>query len=335
MTTILLSGAGGAAIPGLIKHLQSNYGYRVLSADMDSYAIGLFWADKGFVIPPGNSPDFLPAIRYICRQENVNVFIPLVDEELVTALELESDGIPVLLPRRSFVESCLDKFALMHRLNSAKIPIPDTHLACDDLSGVNFPAVVKPRTGRGSRGVGIVRSQNELTNFLKASPLKPEALIVQTYVDGTEFTVSVAVWRDGNVQAVVPKEIICKKGITHLAVTRHNFQIDRLCRNIQEGLQADGPFNVQLRLDKDTGVPMPFEINPRFSTTVSLTIAAGVDELGVLIEQATGQNNSPLKNDWREGVVLLRRTLDEFMDEGDFTTREVIRVPEKDLGNTL
>lgn len=326
MTTILLTGAGGAVIPGLIKHLQSNYGYRVLAADMDSYAIGFFWADKGFVIPPGNSPDFLPAIRRICRQENVNVFIPLVDEELVAALELESDGIPVLLPRRPFVEICLDKFALMHKLNAAKILIPDTHLACDDLSGVNFPAIVKPRTGRGSRGVGIVRSQKELTNFMTASPLKPEALIVQTYIDGTEFTVSVTVWRDGKVQAVVPKEIICKKGITRLAVTRHNFQIDRICRDIQEGLQADGPFNVQLRLNKDTGVPMPFEINPRFSTTVSLTIAAGVDEFGVLIEQAAGQADSQVKNNWREGVVLLRRTLDEFVDEADVNNRAIINL---------
>jgi len=335
MTTILLTGAGGAAIPGLIKHLQSNYGYRVLSADMDRYAIGLFWADKGFVIPPGNSPDFLPTIRYICQQENVNVFIPLVDEELVISLELEQEGIPVLIPRKKFVESCLDKFVLMNELRSAKISIPATRLACDDLSGVNFPAVVKPRTGRGSRGVGFVSSQNELLDFLQVSPFKPEALIVQTYVDGTEFTVSVTVWRDGNVQAVVPKEIICKKGITRLAVTRHNFQIDRLCRNIQERLKADGPFNVQLRLSKDTGAPLPFEINPRFSTTVSLTIAAGVDELGVLIKQATGQNNSLLKNDWREGVVLMRRTLDEFTDEGDFTGREIISMQENDRGKTL
>jgi carbamoyl-phosphate synthase large subunit len=171
--------------------------------------------------------------------------------------------------------------------------------------------------------VGIVHSQSDLANFLKAGPVVPEQLIVQKYIDGTEFTVSVTVWRDGNVQAVVPKEIICKKGITRLAVTRHNSRIDGLCRDIQERLRADGPFNVQLRLDKNSGMPLPFEINPRYSTTVSLTIAAGVDELGGLIKQATGQAGSQINNNWREGVVLLRRTLDEFVDEADFNNHAI------------
>ncbi len=328
MITVLLTGAGGAAIPGLVKHLKSCYGFRVLAADMDRYATGLYYADKGFVIPVASSPDFLPAIRYICKQENVNVFIPLVDEELLVALELESEGITVLIPRHKFVETCLDKFALMNALRAARISIPDTRLGCDDLNGLDYPAVVKPRTGRGSRGVGIVHSQIELANFLKASPFMPEQLIVQNYIDGTEFTVSVTVWRDGNVQAVVPKEIICKKGITRLAVTRHNPQIDSICRDVQDRLRADGPFNVQLRLNKNTGRPLPFEINPRFSTTISLTIAAGVDELGELIKQATGQAGPQIKNDWREGVVLLRRTLDEFVDEADVNNRAII-----DLGS--
>ncbi len=323
MTTVLLTAAGGAAIPGLIKHLKSNDDFRVFAADMDRHAIGLYYADKGFVIPPANSSDFLPTIRYICKQENVNVFIPLVDEELVTSLELEQEGIPVLIPRKKFVESCLDKFALMNELRAAKISIPDTRLGCDDLKGVTFPALVKPRTGRGSRGVGIVHSQIELAKFVKASSFMPEQLIVQNYIDGTEFTVSVTVWRDGNVQAVVPKEIICKEGITRLAVTRHNPRIDSLCRDIQERLRADGPFNVQLRLNKKTGIPLPFEINPRFSTTVSLTIAAGIDELGELVKQATGQAGSQINNNWREGVVLLRRTLDEFVDETNFNNRAI------------
>lgn len=326
ITTVLLTAAGGAAIPGLIRHLKSNYGFRVFAVDMDRYAIGLYYADKGFVIPSAKSSDFLPTIRYICKKGNVNVFIPLVDEELVVSLELEKEGIAVLIPRKKFVESCLDKFALMNELRAAKIAIPDTRLGCDDLQGVEYPAVVKPRTGRGSRGVGIVHSQIELANFLKASSFMPEQLIVQNYIDGTEFTVSVTVWRDGNVQAVVPKEIICKKGITRLAVTRHNPQIDSLCHDVQERLRADGPFNVQLRLSKNTGIPLPFEINPRFSTTVSLTIAAGVDELGGLIKQATGQAGPQIKNNWREGVVLLRRTLDEFVNEADVNNRAIINL---------
>jgi len=211
----------------------------------------------------------------------------------------------------------------MQQLQAAGIPAPETQLASSGPGQMHFPVVVKPRTGRGSRGLGIVSSEKELVSFLEASPYTSEELILQSYIEGPEFTVSVVVWRDGEVQAVVPKEIIFKKGITHLAVTRRNTKIELLCQQVQANLRADGPFNVQLRLDMNTGEPFPFEINPRFSTTVSLTIAAGVDEVGGLIAQAVGQSEKKQFTEWRDGLVLLRRTLDEFVDESYFRTRPI------------
>jgi carbamoyl-phosphate synthase large subunit len=184
---------------------------------------------------------------------------------------------------------------------------------------------VKPRVGRGSRGLGIISAEGDLLSFLAASPYAPEELLLQEYIEGPEFTVSVVVWRDGEVEAVVPKEIIWKKGITQLAITRHNAAIENLCRQIQERLRADGPFNVQLRLDGKNGTPIPFEINPRFSTTVSLTIAAGIDEVGGLIAKATGQGERNRFGEWQEGLVLLRRILDVFVDEPRFKNLSVKR----------
>ena len=327
MTTVLITGAGGVAVPGLIERLRGS-GYRVLAADMDQHAVGLYLADTGFVIPAGKSSDFLQVIRHICRQEGVDVLVPLVDEELVAALELESEGIIVLLPRQKFVTLCLDKFLLMQSLRAANITVPETRLASNGTGDMDFPLVIKPRTGKGSRGLGTVTSQEELEQYLQNSLYETDALIIQEQIQGVEFTVSVVVWRDGEVQAVVPKEIIFKKGFTRLAVTRRNLIIERLCDAIQDNLSADGPFNVQLRVDQNTGQPIPFEINPRFSTTTSLTIAAGIDEIGGLIAQAVQGKSEYHFGDWQEGVVLLRRTLDEFIDESTFRSLELVNLVE-------
>ena len=325
MTTVLLTGAGGAALPGMIDRLRST-GYRVLAADMDQYATGLYLADSGFLIPAGTSPDFFPALRRLCLQEAVDVIVPLVDEELIVVLKLEEDGVIVLLPRHKFVAICLDKFLLMKQLQSAGISAPATRLASNGSDEMSFPLVVKPRTGRGSRGMGSVNSEDELRSFLRVSSYTADELILQEYIKGLEFTVSVVVWRDGEVQAVVPKEIISKRGITRLAVTRRNPKIEEICCKIQEHLRADGPFNVQLRIDQNTGEPIPFEINPRFSTTISLTIAAGIDELGGLIAQAVGGREKYHFGNWKEGVVLLRQTSDEFVDESTFRERQPMKV---------
>jgi carbamoyl-phosphate synthase large subunit len=289
---------------------------------MDRHAVGLFLADAGFIIPPGGAPDFVPTLRRICREEKVEVVVPLVDEELTAVWELADDGVHIMLPRREFITLCLDKYALAQRLDGCDIRAPRTRLASEGVdAAMRFPLVVKPRTGRGSRGVELLESKEALRSYLGVSPYGEDELILQEYISGPEFTVSVVAWRDGEVQAVVPKEVISKRGITRLAVTRRNDGIDRLCRDIQSRLRADGPFNVQLRIDESSGEPVPFEINPRFSTTVSLTIAAGVDEVGVLIRQAVSGSNSSHFAQWSEGVVLIRQTLDEFVAESEFQTR--------------
>jgi carbamoyl-phosphate synthase large subunit len=180
--------------------------------------------------------------------------------------------------------------------------------------------VLKPRRGRGSRGVAVANDAKAFAAAVAANPYPSQALIQQEHVEGPEFTVSVTVSGDGTILGVVPKEIIVKKGITWVAVSRRNLAIEQLCREIQTKLRADGPFNVQLRLNR-TGTPMAFEINPRFSTTVTLTAAAGIDEMRSLIAVAIGQEQAVADQSWREGVVLVRSLHDNFIEEADYRAR--------------
>jgi carbamoyl-phosphate synthase large subunit len=326
--TVLLTGAGGVAIPGLIEVLRSA-GFRVLAADMDKKAIGLLLADRGFVIPPGTSQNFVQKLGELCSRESVDAIIPLVDEELRPAFALEERGIAIILPEPAFVDTCLDKYVLMERLRSAGIRVPKTELANVNVNQVNFPAIVKPRTGRGSRGVKVIHDPESLQAHLAETTYSDSELLIQEYVVGTEYTVSVVCWRDGVIQAVVPKEVLSKKGVTQLAVTRRNEQIEGLCQKIQDSLRPSGPFNLQLILERSTEQPVPFEINPRFSTTLSLTIAAGVNEVVELLDRALC-DSPPRLLDWEEGVVLVRQTLDVFHSEDDFVSRQsnVISVAE-------
>lgn len=314
--TVLLTGAGGPAIAGMISILR-NWGYRIIAVDMLPFASGFYLADKSYVVPPGNSPEFLGKIKQICREEKVDAVISVVDEELSQVLELEQQGIAVIQPKLDFVNLCIDKFKCMNALTQAGINAPATWSVSELPGDVVYPLFIKPRVGRGSRGCGRVNSLDELTAFLANSAYSPLQLLAQTFVPGTEFTVSVVVWRDGEVQAIVPKQIISKVGVTKAAVTRKNEKIDSLCMSIQQRFKADGPFNVQLVL-AENGEPFPFEINPRFSTSITLTNAAGVDELGGLLSQALFGKGSFQFSAWNEGVVLVRHTMDQFISESKF-----------------
>lgn len=317
MKNILITGAGGSATPVLIKQLKES-GYNVTAVDANKNASGLLFSDKSYVIPKGSSNKFLPAIEKICEKNKIDAIIPLVDEELVKCCSLEEKGIKTILPNKKFTEICLDKYFLMKELDKFGIQTPKTLLASDDYNELNYPLIIKPRIGRGSRGLGIITNDKDLDEYFNTSTYSLDDLIVQEYIEGTEFTISVVVWRDGELQTVVPKEIILKQGITKLAVTRKNKEIEDACRRTQEKLKANGPFNVQLIFNEKERKTYIFEINPRFSTSISLTATAGVNEMLILLEQAL--QNSPKRdiNEWKENIVLIRQNLDEFMDEKEY-----------------
>jgi len=313
--TILVTAAGGAGTIYIIKSLIGKY--RIIAVDMDKYAAGLYLADKGYVLPPCNHRNYFKKLDAIIKKEKVDVIIPLIDEELLPIRQRyqHSKTTKILLPSEHFIKLCLDKWQLMNALSAANIPCPKTYqvTSMQRLPGNLLPGIIKPITGRGSRGFWRINNQEDFRNYFKSNPYGKEDVIVQEAVLGKEFTVSVVVSGRGEVLSVVPKEIILKKGITNIAVTRRNLKIDRVCRQIQKHLRADGPFNVQLIMDKKTGTPKVFEINPRFSTTVALTMAAGVDEVGLLIESLfTGKTS---KAHFKKNLVMVRYQEQYYLPE--------------------
>src|SRR5699024_5368808 len=193
-------------------------------------APGLYLADRGCLVPPGDSEAFLPRLRQLCAEEGAVAIIPLVDEELLGVGTLDGPGTTVLLPRPEFVRTCLDKYVLMRELDMAGIGVPRTWPVSEwpvqaaDTAPEGL--VVKPRSGRGSRGVSFVGSAQESARIVAEGGYGTEELIVQERVTGPEYTVSVVTWRDGRVQAVVPKEVVLKQGVTKYAVTRRNEAVE-------------------------------------------------------------------------------------------------------------
>lgn len=301
--TILLTGAGGSGTIFMIKSLKKKY--RVIAVDSNKYSAGLYFADKGFVVPLCLDPLYLKKMDQIIKKEKVDVIIPLIDEEL-SLFKKRYKGrkdVKILSPDENFINLCLNKWNLMKALSQEKIGCPKTYLLKEFHNNL-FPCIIKPIKSRGSRGFQHLKNKADLENYLKNSQQKPEELIIQEALKGTEFTVSAVVSEKGDIVSVVPKEIILKKGITKIAITRKNPKINEICERIQQKFKANGPFNVQLIIDERDNSPKIFEINPRFSTTVSLTMAAGVNEPDLLIRDLFGEKIPKVK--FKENLVMIR-----------------------------
>jgi len=297
MKTIFLTGGGGSGTIAITKALKDKY--RVILGDMDKWAAGLRFADKSYIIPAGKNKKFLTVIRNIIKAEKVDIFVPLVDEEIKDFPDLM-----ILLPEYNFAKMALDKWELINGLNQAYLQIPKTYLGDCPYHSLKYPYIVKPRIGRGSKNVREINSQEELEAYKVLLGLKDNEILLQEKIIGKEFTVSVVVNKFGEILAIVPKEVIQKKGITIVAITRKNEAIDYICRKVQNRLKANGPFNVQLIL-QDNEIPIIFEINPRFSTSIALTMKAGVNEIDILVKNYLhSKGNFPLR--FEENLVMSR-----------------------------
>ena len=195
----------------------------------------------------------------------------------------------VLLPSAEFIKTHLDKLKSNSLLLSYGLPAPKT----EPLPGhqwVPYPCIVKPRQGRGSRGVAIVHSEQELQAHIVLSRRRSEDFIVQELLVGQEYTVMMAADRTGQLCAVVPVKVGIKKGITLRAETDRDERVIDACIAIHAADPVPGCYNIQL-VKTETGDAKPFEINPRISTTSCLGLAAGVNFVDVYLDAKETANS--------------------------------------------
>lgn len=315
-TTVLVTGAGGATGVSAIKTLQQTTDHDVVAVDMDPDAAGLFLVDDGRTVPAATDPGWTGAIEDVVETFDVDVVLPTVDEELGELSALDVD-VPVVAPSESVVDVALDKYRTYQRLKQAGLSVPETWLASETpgLDGATFPVLAKPRFGRGSRGVEVLDGPRPLEAYLRRTEYAHDEVVIQEFVDGPEFTTSVVATRDDRLLGVVPKEAMEKQGSTVKGVTRDDERVAESCRAVHEALAPHGPMNVQQMVDED-GTPYTIEINPRFSSTSCLTVAAGVNEFDLLIRDAAGESvEAP--TGFEAGVSILRYRDHLILDADD------------------
>jgi carbamoyl-phosphate synthase large subunit len=277
---LMFTGGGGAGTEALARLLIDRYEVFFADADLAAkpYPIP---ADHWLQIPLATAAEFPGEIADLCRRLQIDLFIPTVDEELLPIARLPKPlGFDVLLPPERFVARHLDKLVSNQFLHQAGLPAPQTVAA--DQGRLDFPCIVKPRSGRGSRNVATVYSEAELQAQITLARQAPEDFVVQELVTGDEYTVMMAADRNGELRAIVPVLVERKRGITLRAATLYDQGIVEACRSFHAADPVPGCYNIQLIKAADGSVK-PFEINPRISTTACLGLAAGIDFVGIFL----------------------------------------------------
>lgn len=291
--SVLVTGAGSVYGLGIIKALKASaLPLEIIAIDINPYSLGLFFSDKSFIAPRAAAEEsYYMFIENLCKDHQIKaIFIGSTQELSFYAKNRESiemsTGAKVFVNSPAVLELCTDKWLTMCHLSRSGFQIPESIRYPEDASmlssfikSAGFPLIVKPRGGRGSEGVVLLQDNEQLLEHVKGK----KSLIIQEYLTDVEqeFTVGICINGEGKVISKIALRRYLQEGLSIAAVSDGYNGIADYCAVVASTLGAYGAINIQLRL-KD-GMPVIFEINPRFSSSTGMRLLFGVNEPDSLI----------------------------------------------------
>ena len=309
MIKVLFTGGGGAGNEAMYRMLGQQY--TLYFGDADVLAINpSIPENRRHQLPWASDPEFIGKMSDICRRLNIDLLIPGVDEELLVLARNTDKLLPtkLLLPDANYVETMLDKLLMVKSLSAKNILVPFSLTLEDDLEDMSFPCISKPRKGRGSRDVRVLTSMNEALSQRLTFGSLAKQILVQEKIEGVEFTVQMLADAKGRLCAVVPVRVKIKRGITLRAETDAEPRVIEACSAIHQAISTVGCYNIQLMLTPKGDI-IPFEINPRISTTLCLVVASGIDPIAIFLENVQCKDIPPFIT----GIQLYRHWTNYFL----------------------
>jgi carbamoyl-phosphate synthase large subunit len=318
---VLITGMGSTTAISVVKGLrqQKEIKLRIIGVDINNKneIAGSSFCDTFYRVPWAIHSNYIEEIIKICQFEHIQVIFPIIDNELEIIAEninlFHNLNIKVWLSKINTIQICNDKYETYKFLLKHQFPTPQSWLP-EEIEGreseMIYPLIVKPRNGFSSIDVFRVENVVDLLQTLK----KVNQPILQEYLSGTEFTIDVVADDKSHILAVVPRERIqVKAGISYKGRTVKNEKLSGQAKEIAQALNINGHCNIQCRFQNN--IPKFFEVNPRFSGTLPLTIAAGINSPLILLKLTRGENLDRCVFDFREGVYMARYWEERFYYE--------------------
>jgi carbamoyl-phosphate synthase large subunit len=310
--TVLVTGIGGNVAQGVLRVIRSlGRDVRLVGTNTEAVSGGNHLCDAVHAVPYAVDPRYPAALRDVVAREGVRLIVPCTDAETVVLARERASLPPVAVSSEETCRTFYDKARTAEALDRAGLPFARSWLprAWDGTR----PCIVKPREGRGSRGIAV-------------DPPDPRAwsdeFLVQELLTGDEITVAAYIDRSGKLHGFVAMRRELHAGATvRCEVTRaHDAVLGPLLAAFGAAFPLRGSFNVQAIVDQ-AGRAVPFEVNCRISGTASIRHHFGFRDVEwTLAEFLDGSELAPMALRTGSAVRLLMdvvypdRTLDEPRD---------------------
>ena len=311
MNVLVLSvGTRNKVIQYFVRSLKD--GGTVVAADMSELAPALYDADKYYVVPRMTDTKYLDVILGICKQEQIDGVLSLIDPELSLLAEHEADfraiGTTVVGSSFDLCEMSLDKFKMYqwlaeHGYHCAKSWMNKEEFFEDVKAGkARYPVFVKP--AKGSASISISKAYDRETVELLFS--HEDGLMIQEFLDGQEIGADVYIdMISGEVVSIfTKKKIKMRAGETDKAVSFKETKLFALIEKFV--LEAGYRGQIDIDIFDIDGKYYISEVNPRFGGGYPHAYECGCDHMKLILNNLNGSANKKTTGSYDEGVYMMK-----------------------------
>jgi carbamoyl-phosphate synthase large subunit len=313
---VLVTSAGGASAINVMQALrsQNEIPVRLIGVDMNATAAGLHLADAGYTVPKATESTFIPEVLKICKQEAVDVVVPILSVEMPVFAkrvdEFTCRGIDMLISRPEVIETCNDKWLTYSFFTETGVPTPQTWQPNQfpQKDKLPFPIIIKPNVGSGTRHTYRVENFEQVKALL---PLVPSP-ILQEFIEGQEYTIDLLADRQSNLLAAIPRERVrTSGGKSVVAKTITDPEMLGWVKKIIKQIGLVGAANIQC-FGNDDGLLFT-EINARFAAGgLPLAVAVGANIPLMWLRMALGKFVEPI-HFYKKDIVMSRYLTEVFL----------------------
>ena len=265
-------------------------------------------ADGCFKVPRVTDQDYIPTLKEICQDNEIELIIPTIDTELLTLAEnkdtlCETEATPVI-SKPDLVSVCRDKRKTHDFFVKAGLRSPT--LMDPGKNELTYPVFAKPYDGSCSINTHLLNSESDLTPSLLADP----KLIYLQYLspqEHDEFTVDMYYGREGLLKCLVPRlRIETRAGEVSKGRTVWIPALNNLRDRMRQIDSARGCLTVQVFVNRANGDLFGIEINPRFGGGYPLSYEAGANYPKWLLQEYLHGKTIDWFDEWERDLTMLR-----------------------------
>jgi len=207
--------------------------------------------------------------KYIDKFSKLDVKIPIAPYDTLIKLHNKSSSI---------------KIARDLGIPVPKSIIPNSINEITDFAGeYGYPLIFKSFLSSSSKGVYFVNkiiAEKDLEEFLRKNYLNYGDFIVQQFVKGTGYGVSV-LFNNGELKALFThkrlRERIVSGGPSTLRISTHQSELEEYAVKLLKSANFHGVAMVEFKFDEDKKNAWFIEVNPRFWGSIGLAINSGIN----------------------------------------------------------